>query len=96
MELCRSSLPGIEAVIPIVCNKQHIIQVLSQETRIENGHIPQEQDIVVDNVLFSIFQKFFRMLIYAIATYSKDYLHENSFTLLERLFRVSERVDNDE
>ncbi|GJD07341.1 hypothetical protein Gasu2_17070, partial [Galdieria sulphuraria] len=87
----RSSLPGIEAVIPIVTNKQHIIDVLSQNAHIENGQIPreeeEEEDTVVETVLFSLFQKFFRMLVYAIATFSIDYVDENSFILLENLFR---------
>ncbi|GJQ11894.1 hypothetical protein GpartN1_g3685.t1 [Galdieria partita] len=92
LNVSRSSLPGIEAVIPIVTNKQQILDVLSRNMRIENGQLPreeeeEEQDTVIETVLLSLFQKFFRLLVYAIATYSTDYMDENSFMLLEHLFR---------
>jgi len=92
LNIIRTSLPGIEAVIPIVEDKQRIIDALTHEKKpVENGQALEESDhsdIVEKTVLFSIFQKFFRMLTYAIAVLSTDYLDENSFLLLENVFRV--------
>jgi hypothetical protein len=91
LNIIRTSLPGIEAVIPIVEDKQRIIDALTHEKKpVENGQALEESDhsdIVEKTVLFSIFQKFFRMLTYAIAVLSTDYLDENSFLLLENVFR---------
>eukprot|EP00871_Galdieria_phlegrea_P004755 jgi/Galph1/5280/GphlegSOOS_G3979.1 len=84
LQVARKMVPGTEAVIPIVSNRDSILEAV-QQSLITEKHASTDKQY--QDILFSIFKKFFRMLIYAIAVFSTDYISEPSFCLLEELFR---------